>query len=74
MLNTEITDKNNGCKIVGTHVRISSRIHLEDFYEAEHLFHNEGNVYRFAMLIANDIIVSHQEEKNLFIVGYENYS
>ena len=70
ILNTKITDKNNGCKIVGTHVRISSRIHLEDFYEAEHLFHNEGNVYRFAMLIANDIISSHQEEKNLFIRQY----
>lgn len=74
ILNTKIEEANNGCKIENTHVRISSRIHLEDFYEAEHLFHNEGNVYRFAMLISKEIISSHQENKNMLIVGYENYS
>ena len=58
VLNNDISEYPYGCKISNTHIRISSRIHLNDFYEAELLFHNLGNVYRFAYLIASDILKS----------------
>ncbi len=77
-LNTDIREKEYGCKISNVHVRISSRIHLQDFYEAELLFHNIGNIYRFAYLISSEILFSlktlDSKKNKILIVGYENYS
>lgn len=64
-----------GCRIHGIRVRLKSNIFLNDFYEAELLFHNIGVIYRFAYLIARDIF--HQPQKGsrkLILIGYENYS
>lgn len=76
ILDTDITKKDYGCKIDNIHIRLSSRIHVNEFYEAELLFHNIGNVYRFAYLIAQKIIKAYESnnntiEKHILIYGYE---
>ena len=40
-LNTDLREKNYGCLIRDTHVRLGSKIHLDCFCEAELLFHNK---------------------------------
>lgn len=78
LMNQDIRNTPYGCKISNTHINISSRIHLNTFFEAELLFHNIAIVYRFAYLIAQKIITSISEkgttDNDLLIVGYENYS
>ena len=77
ILEKDLRSENMGCKIKNAHVRLGSRIHIRDFYEAELLFHNIGNVYRFAYCIAEKIVCSVDNkdfEKPLILVGYENYS
>ena len=65
-----------GCRIHGIKLRLKSNILLTDFYEAELLFHNIGIVYRFAYLIARDILrqLNEKPQEKLVLVGYENYS
>ena len=68
-----------GCKISNVRVRLGSKIHIDNFYEAELLFHNIGNIRRFAYLIAMDIFALKDESKTeendiIYILGYENYS
>jgi len=70
-----------GCRIHGVKVRLKSSIFLRDFYEAELLFHNIGIVYRFAYLIARDILRQlhtpgclEKVGEVLILTGYENYS
>ena len=79
LLDRDIRNKPYGCKISDIHIRISSRIHLNTFFEAELLFHNISIVYRFSYLIAVSIIQSINKSKdkfsdNILIIGYENYS
>lgn len=64
-----------GCMIKGVHVRLGSRMHIEDFYEAELLFQNISVVNRFAYMIVQAILKNRpRAQAPLLIVGYENYS
>ena len=76
ILDCNVQNNPYGCKISNVHIRISSRLHLDTFYEAELLFHNISNVYRFAYIVAKDIIndFKNADPKNVIILGYENYS
>lgn len=67
----------HGCRLEGIRVRLRSNIYLSDFYEAELLFHNVGIIYRFAHLIARDLLRQaggKKPDKPLIVVGYEFYS
>ncbi|MBD5518934.1 MAG: hypothetical protein HDR07_10805 [Lachnospiraceae bacterium] len=61
VLNTDIQERMFGCKISGTHMRLGSTIHINNFYEAELLFSNRLFVSRFAYLLAKHMYM----EKNL---------
>lgn len=78
ILNAELQDRGCGCKISKAHVRLGSKIHIQDFYDAELLFQSVGNVYRFAYLIAEEILQyikdSWEASRSLYLIGYENYS
>lgn len=65
-----------GSKIEDCHVRLGSKIHIENFYEAELLFHNNYYTMRFAFLIVRDLQKRHllENRKNIVLVGYEIYS
>lgn len=64
-----------GCKLSDIHVRLGSKIHIDNFYEAELLFHNVGNINRFAYLIARHIDRQMpRDAHHVFLIGYENYS
>lgn len=74
-LDTDQRTNQYGCKLSDVHVRLGSKIHIDNFYEAELLFHNVGNVNRFAYLIASDIAQDIPKNPgHIFLVGYENYS
>lgn len=74
-LDTDQRTNKYGCKLSDVHVRLGSKIHINNFYEAELLFHNVGNINRFAYLVARDITKDVLLDDNLiFLVGYENYS
>lgn len=78
-LDCDFQSKDCGCKIEKAHIRLGSKIHIEDFYDAELLFQSVANIYRFAYLLAGDIFqkLSSEDNKgisNLFLIGYENYS
>lgn len=77
-LNRDLQGEGLGCKLSNAHIRIGSKFHLRDFYEAELLFQNIGYTYRFAYLIAEDIVqqlkTAEPACKELVLVGYENYS
>lgn len=69
-----------GCKIINCHTHAGSKIHFNDFVEAELLFHNSNYNKSFAKLTCDWIRESYfdsQEEndlKNLLLIGYEKYS
>lgn len=76
-LNTSIQDKNYGCLIDDIHIRLGSKLHLRRFYEAELLFHNMGNVIRFAYIIARELLYGNQKllvDQPVLLLGYEKYS
>ena len=74
-LDTDQRTDRYGCKLSNVHVRLGSKIHIDHFYEAELLFHNVGNISRFAYLLAADIAQDLPDDtKHIFLVGYENYS
>ena len=74
-LDTDQRTDRYGCKLSNVHVRLGSKIHIDHFYEAELLFHNVGNINRFAYLIASDIAQNIPGNiKHIVLVGYENYS
>lgn len=77
-LNAELQEHGYGCKIPNAHVRLGSKIHIQDFYDAELLFQSIGNVYRFAYMITEEILQcindSWGESQHLYLIGYENYS
>lgn len=81
VLNTDMERKElYGCKFDNVHVRLHSGVHIDCFYEAELLFHNIGNIYRFAYLLARDIIKDLRARycdghyNNVIVCSYENYS
>lgn len=65
-----------GCKLEHTHMRIGSKLHIKEFYEAELLFHNNYYVARFAQLIIRRLERTTVLEKGspVMFVGYETYS
>lgn len=74
-LDTDQRTNRYGCKLSDIHVRLGSKIHINNFYEAELLFHNVGNINRFAYLIARHIDQClPKNARYAFLVGYENYS
>ena len=75
-LNKDMQFSGHGCKIPDVHVSIGSKIHINTFYNAEVLFHNFGNIFRFAYLVAKDLILEHKGEhdKEMVLVAYGEYS
>lgn len=74
ILNSNICNMPTGCKIEDTHVRLGSKVHLNEFYQAELLFQNNYFTTRFAYLVAEDISNKMQGYNNIVLVGYETYS
>lgn len=74
VVESELQEKNMGCKISNAHIRIGSKIHIKDFYEAELLFHNVSYVSRFAFLLALYISQKNVKKEGVVLVGYEVYS
>lgn len=77
ILNTNIQDKDYGCLINDIHIRLGSKLHLNRFYEAELLFHNMGNVARFAYMITQELLYGEQKlnaDQRVLLLGYEKYS
>lgn len=71
-LNADMQKHSLGCRINETHMRIGSKIHIDSFFEAEILFHNNYYISRFVNLILKKLPLS--DEKKLILVGYETYS
>lgn len=77
ILCTNIQDKNYGCMVDDIHIRLGSKLHMSRFYEAELLFHNMGNVVRFAYMIAQELLYGKRklsEDQQILLLGYEKYS
>lgn len=77
ILSTEIEKTSYGCMIRDTHVRLGSKIHLDRFYEAELLFHNTGNIARFAYMLAQDLLHGPNklaQNDSVLLLGYEKFS
>lgn len=75
LIDRDIREQALGCKINNIHVRLGSKMHIEDFFEAELLFQNVSVVSRFAFLIVQVILKQHPtERKPILLAGYENYS
>lgn len=74
VLNTDLQKSTYGCKIENINVAIGSKIHIDTFYNAELLFHNYGNVCRFAYMIAQQILYEDIKKEGLLLIGYEEYS
>jgi len=67
-----------GCKISNCHTHAGSKIHFNDFIEAELLFHNSYYNHHFAQLTLqyiNRLLENEYKSVNeIVLVGYENYS
>lgn len=76
ILDTELQDRRFGCKIKGTHMRLGSKIHVDDFYEAQLLFHNNYFTNRFAYLLKKKLeeLRDVSDTRKLYFIGYEKYS
>lgn len=75
VINTPIQNAEYGCKNEDIHIKIGSKIHISDFYEAELLFHNIANIEKFAFLLSSQIIKNQTSGKrNILLIGYESYS
>lgn len=75
MIGGDLRKRGLGCKIENVHVRLGSKMHLEDFYEAELLFQNISMVTRFAYLIVRGLLDENpNHEEPLLLLGYETYS
>lgn len=76
VLENDIRDEKFGCKIRDAHMRLGSKIHIKDFYEAELLFHNNYYTSRFAYQILKELEKNEKWDchKPLIIVGYETYA
>ncbi len=83
VLERKISAPEYGCKLENIHVRIGSKVHVSNFYEAELLFQDSYFSKRMAFLVAADIWkkieladqnAKYEGIKNLVLIGYENYS
>lgn len=76
VLENDIRGKKFGCRIQDAHMRLGSKIHIKDFYEAELLFHNNYYTSRFAYQILKELDRNKNWDyhKPLIIVGYETYA
>lgn len=74
VLEANIQKYSFGCKLSNTHMRIGSKLHIGEFYEAELLFHNNYYVSRFALLLIRNLSQVLEYNKPIMFVGYENYS
>lgn len=84
LLNSDMQQNGEGCKINNVHVSIGSRIHIDTFYNAELLFHNYAEVFRFAYIIARTVLSEQTAmlsalgksltEKKIVMVAYGEYS
>ena len=77
ILRTDMQKPTYGCLIRNTHVRLGSKIHIDRFYEAELLFHNTGNIARFAYMIVRDLLYGSNklvQNEGVLLLGYEKYS
>lgn len=74
VLESDIQRYSFGCKLKHTHMRIGSKLHISEFFEAELLFHNNYYVARFALLILRRLEKELQKDKPVMFVGYETYS
>lgn len=76
-------DKSFGCKIKNCHTHAGSKVHFQDFIEAEILFHNNYYNHGFAFLTVEEIVrrIKEIDDKKpaariskVFLIGYESYS
>ena len=76
VLESDLQKYSFGCKLEHTHMRIGSKLHINEFYEAELLFHNNYYVARFAQLIIRRLKERSAlcNDKPMMLVGYETYS
>lgn len=74
ILQGNIQKEEFGCKIVDTHMRLGSTIHINYFYEAEILLGVKYFRTRFAFLILKDIFKFLKAEKKIMLYGYASYS
>jgi len=77
ILCTDIREPSYGCLIRDVHVRLGSKIHLDRFYEAELLFHDTGNIARFAYILVQDLLYGPNkltQNESVLLLGYEKYS
>lgn len=77
VIESDLRANEYGCKIDNVHVRLGSKVHITSFYEAELLFHNTGNISRFAYYIAMNLLYGDEHLQNggkVLILGYEKYS
>ena len=76
ILKTNIQDRKFGCKIMNTHMRLGSTIHIDCFYEAELLFGNRLFASRFSFLLVKYISESKGfcDSKKITLYSYALYS
>lgn len=74
VLESDLQKYSFGCKLKHTHMRLGSKIHIGEFYEAELLFHNNYYVARFALLIIRRLKHILKKDVPVMFVGYETYS
>ncbi|OCX54314.1 hypothetical protein BEL04_08630 [Mucilaginibacter sp. PPCGB 2223] len=78
----------NGFKIADAHFELGSNLHIRDYYYVKRIFYNSFFTNRFALLVAQKLLVQHRDlirmlattetikktEAAITLVGYENYS
>lgn len=77
ILNTDMQESEQGCAVNDIHIRLGSKIHLSNFFEAQLLFHNINNILCFAYLLVHDMLFGDNaltKGKQVVLLGYENYS
>jgi hypothetical protein len=74
ILSKEVEDREFGVLIKDAHMRLGSKIHLDNFYEGEVLFRNNFYVERFAYFLARDIYKRRRGKNRILLLGYGSYS
>jgi hypothetical protein len=65
---------NKGYKILQTHFRLGSKIHIRDFYYAKRLFHNSFFITPLSYILANYLFDILKDTNDISLIGYEEYS
>lgn len=77
ILNTPIEIDGYGCKVSNEITRLSSRIAIKTYYEADFLFQNSFFANRFAQMIFENLKnknIYKENKKDIVIIGYCYYS